>query len=94
MKKVWFLGEECSLKLGKYANGQVAIQLICEDGSPMGVATAAVEGVELADGEVLIKDYSENSGMLSALIVAGIVKDTERRVKSGFVELAVCKLMK
>lgn len=49
--------------------------------------------VPLAPHEVLIKDYSENQGMLAALMAAGIVRDTGRRVACGFVELAVVEIV-
>ena len=47
----------------------------------------------LEDGEILVKDYSENEGLLACLVKEGVVEDTGRRIPSGFVELPVCKLL-
>lgn len=41
---------------------------------------------------VFIKDYSENEGILAALIEAGIVEQPHRRITQGFVTVPVCKL--
>lgn len=73
MNKVIFLGEACSVKLGKYPNGRTAIELICEDGSPMATATINIPEIVLEPNEVILKTYSENEGMLEALREAGIV---------------------
>jgi hypothetical protein len=41
----------------------------------------------------LIKDYSENEGMLEALEEAGIVKFAYKDVQVGFVTIPICKLL-
>jgi len=46
----------------------------------------------LAPGEILIKDYSENEGMLDALVAAGVVSDTGRRIQSEYAVIPVAKL--
>jgi len=91
-KTVWFAGENCTIQWGKYPNGRVAIQLMCADG-PMARATVNIPEYEPDFDEVLIKDYSENEGMLDALVKAGIVKDTGKRAFSGYVTIPVCKLL-
>jgi hypothetical protein len=48
--------------------------------------------VMMQPDEILIKDYSENEGMLDLLIKEGVVTDTGHRVQSGFVEIPICKL--
>ena len=87
----------CRLKYGFYAvgNGRIAIQLIhAETGELVSVATVNLPHVALRHDEVLIKDYSENEGMLEALVNAGVVEDTGKRVASGYVEIPVCRLLK
>jgi len=93
MKKVMFAGELCSLQFGNYGNGRLSIQLADRHGEPYGRATVNLPDEVLGEDEVFIKDYSENEGMLSALIEAGIVADTGRRVRTGYVEVPVCKLL-
>lgn len=45
-------------------------------------------------GEIFIKDYSENEGILDALIKAGILVDTGKRIKvSPWVEVAICRII-
>jgi hypothetical protein len=89
---VFFAGEHCTIEWAKYDNGRVAIQLWCSEG-PMARATVNVPEYEPDFDEVLVKDYSENEGMLKALIDSGIVKDTGKRVHTGYVTLPVCKLL-
>lgn len=95
MKTVQFKKWLCVLKFGQYSNGRTAIELKDSvSGSPVAVATVNVPDVYLEKDEVIIKDYSENEGMLDTLVEAGIVQPTGRKVKSGFVECEVCKLVK
>lgn len=82
-----------TVKLGKYSNGRVAIHLDdVNDGYPYATATVNIDNVLLADDEVLIKDYSENEGMLNFLIKNNIVTPTPNGVQSGFVWLPVAVL--
>jgi hypothetical protein len=78
------------IQLHKYENGRTAIQLIdATDGEPYAVASVNMPNVLLADNEVLIKDYSENLGILDFLIKNNIVTPTPNGVNSGFVWLPV-----
>ena len=82
-----------SIKLGKYANGRTSINLMdVEDNQPYAVASVNLPDVLLLDNEVLIKDYSENEGMLEFLTTNNIVVPTDRWVTSGFVDIQVCVL--
>jgi len=93
---VHFAGFRCSVHLARYcyAPDQIAIQLRDADsGEPVATATAAVPEQALPSNLVLIKSYSENEGMLDALVAAGLVRDTGERVPSGRVQLAVCELL-
>lgn len=93
MKKVMFNGEMLSVEFGSYASGNTLIQLLDAEGMPYARATINIPTEELGDKEVFIKDYSENAGMLSALLEAGIVADTGRKVRTGYVEVPVCKIL-
>lgn len=95
MKIVNFLEEDCILQFGKYGNGRTAIQLVSNDEMKELIATATVNIVDArcdAD-EVIIKDYSENDGMLAALVYAGVVSNPVRYAGSGYVSCPVCKLL-
>jgi hypothetical protein len=90
LPKVKFLGEECTVHLEAYMRGGHALQLKCEDGSPMAMATTWVEG--LGPQELAIKDYSENEGVYDLLLEAGVIEPYHRTINSGFVELKVTTL--
>jgi hypothetical protein len=77
----------------KYQDGNNAMQLVdAETGEPYMTATATL-GTNLKDKYVLIKNYSENSGILEALIEQGVIKDTGVMFPTGYVELHLCELL-
>lgn len=85
---------ECELKFKAYSNGRTAIELVDHiDGSPIAVATVNLPDEPLDESEVFIKDYSENEGMLVALINANIISYPISFVESGFVTIPKCKLL-
>lgn len=88
-------GVECVVSAGCYGSGgATALQLVEKStGAPYATATVNVPGAALAADEVLVKDYSENEGMLEALVRAGVVEDTGRRVGIGYVEAVVARLL-
>ena len=82
-----------SIKLDKYANGRTRICLLDSiDNEPYAVATTNLPDVLLLDNEVIVKDYSENEGMLEFLTANNIVFPTDKWVSTGFVDLQVCTL--
>jgi hypothetical protein len=85
-----------AVNLRKYNNGRTAIELLEMDPAygyfPYATATVNVPEVLLADNEVLVKDYSENEGVLDFLIKYNIVTPTPNGVHSGFVWLPVAIL--
>ena len=93
MKTIRFKQWNCLVDTtGEYQDGSKAIELIDqEDGSPVMVASVWVPGLE--EGEVAIKHYSENEGILDVLIEEGIVTKPHRKVHSGFVTIPVCKFV-
>jgi hypothetical protein len=91
-----FQGEQVTVDTSRqYTNGRVAIQLISvEDNEPYAVASVNVPDARLESDEVIIKDYSENEGMLEFLLQNNIVTLTDRKIQSGWVTMPVCKLIK
>lgn len=84
---------DCQLEFGYYQNGRPAIELIdTEDGQPIATATVNIPDYPLLDNEMFIKDYSENEGMLEALVKAEIVVDTGKRITQGFVTIPIVTL--
>lgn len=92
-KTVKFRDWNCVVVKREYDNGRPALQLIdAEDGSPIARATVNLPDVELGPNQVIVKSYSENEGMLEALVAADVALPV-RMIRTGFVEVPVCELM-
>ena len=89
--KLKFRGENLLLFKGEYAEPpNTALQLVCETGEPF--MTASVNIDEVGPGQVAIKNYSENEGVMDALIEAGVISQPLFWEQSGFVRIPVCAL--
>ena len=87
--KAWF----CYINIAHYANGRIAIQLFdVESSAPVAVATVNIPEVELDADEIIIKDHSENEGMFSALLQAGLIESTGNYAQSGYVTYPIAKM--
>lgn len=76
-----------------YNDGKIRIQLYDSvDGTPYATATAST-GENLEQGEVAIKNWSENEGILDFLVQNKIVRSPHRFVSSGYVEIPICELI-
>ena len=92
---VEFSGYVCVLQKHYYHNGRRGIILADKDsGARVAVATVNLDDVSIQDDTVLIKDYSENKGMLKCLVDARIISKPMSTHKVGFVEIYKCKLLK
>jgi len=85
--------EEGSIQFKRYRNGQIAMQHYNNKGIPNATLTVAVDNCPLSDKEVLIKDWSENDGVLHDLIKHEIVSKPVREVVSGYASIHVCRLL-
>jgi tRNA A37 threonylcarbamoyladenosine synthetase subunit TsaC/SUA5/YrdC len=86
-------GIECSVVFGEYGNNRVAIQLVTNSGEPYMTATINIPKEPLGKDEVIIKNFSENEGILQALIASGHISEPVRAIPTGFVYGLVCKLL-
>ena len=76
-----------------YNDGKIRIQLYdSKDGTPYATATASIKE-ELEPGEVAIKNWSENEGMLDFLVEHKFIEKPHRFVEQGFVRIPICKLI-
>lgn len=82
--EVNFLEWRCHAVMERYADGGgLSLRLIdAEDQSSIARATVNLHDQESSDDEVFIKNYSENAGVLDALIAADLLTDTGRTVRS------------
>lgn len=85
---------ECAVEFCRYMdNDRPAIQLVDgETWEPIATATVNLPDVEMEEDEVAVKTYSENEGMLEALLEAGVVTELVRFEYSGFVTIPIYKL--
>jgi len=92
--KIRFRGQNCPIQLTKYAHGNPALLILDEEsGQRIAVASVNLPRGQVGEGEIAIKDWSENEGMLAALIEAGVVSQPLREVLSGFVKIPICTLL-
>lgn len=93
MTIVKFKGSNYVPMLRWYEDGNMAIELLTyRTLESNGIIATTNLGMKMPDNFVLIKDYSENEGMLKALVDAGIIKDIVGYEHSGFVTIPVAML--
>ena len=101
-KRIKFRNWDCELVQQQYQNGRLALQLVAWDndsdkdvvkGELIASCTVNMPDVPLEPNEVLIKNYSENQGMLAALLIAGVVRKTEKSVQSGWAKISICEIL-
>lgn len=82
-----YLDDDVYISLGRYQDKSIAIRLnLALTGEPLSVPTVCLAqyGEIPAEGNVFIKDWEENEGILKGLQEAGIVGDVVREVPAGF----------
>lgn len=98
-RNVLFNGENLFVTKSHYSSrpSRIKLQLFDEEGYPALTATKAInEKLTTIDKDkqhTLIKNYSENEGILQALVDAKIVEATEVVVNVGFEKLHVVKVL-
>ncbi len=94
MATVTFNGVECRIVMSKYlSTDNASIQLIdLTDGTPYAMATVNT-GNTLPSGMVAIKNYSENEGVLEALLQAGVIEWRGDTANQGYTKLHLCYLV-
>ena len=85
---------EVYLSFGKYRNGRTSIELLdARDHEPVMVATVNIDNALLHGDEIIIKDYSENEGVLDFLVRNEIVSHPKHWVATGWVACPVVDLL-
>jgi hypothetical protein len=79
----------------KYRQGdRTALELVDhKTGEPVAMATVNIPEEPIEKDEVIIKNWSENEGILQALIKGGIISKPIRETKTGYATAYVCKLL-
>jgi len=77
-----------------YSNGRTALRAVdCDTGEPIAMLTVNIPEITLEPGQVLIKDYSENEGVLESLLLAAVVEPLAV-IPCNHAEVILCKLIK
>lgn len=92
MKEMKFKSYDCVVKKTKYMNnGNLALMLLNKENGEM-VALITVNGNDkFPPDTALVKDYSENEGMLEAITEAGLVEEVIGYAPLGFVIAPIVK---
>ena len=90
-----FMQQVLEVALTRYAAApQTAIILYHQaTGEQWCVASVCLSQYRQAADEVYVKNWSENEGLLDALVAGGIVENTGRVLPTGFVQANVCRLL-
>lgn len=92
-KTIKVFGTECKIGLKKYYNGNTVIELHTTDTHELFAVASVNLETKLPKGQIYIKDYGENEGILRELMEQGIVSEPLRYEPSGFVTIPVCNLL-
>lgn len=76
----------------RYVNGNLRIELLDEEGYPYAIASTNIPSLKLGDDEIVVKDYSENKGILAFLLQHNIVELTSRAVRVGMELCEICRV--
>ena len=91
--KARYVDELCNVVIQRVC-GHLNLKLTDVDGMPVARVSFFDPGVNLEENEILAKDWSENEGIVEALIEAGVLEDTGARVMYAYGQLLgrVCKV--
>jgi len=91
--KIKFDGGEFTLLKRKYSSGHTRLDLVDDEGDPYMNVTYPPP-LFIDKDMILVKNYSENEGILKALEDQGVVKatGTELIFTGAFVGLNICKV--
>ena len=89
-----FKGTDCILHKLKYVNGRTALELTeAETGESFLTVSKNIPTENLSSNEIIIKDYSENDGILRCLAEIGVISYPKRWITQGWVSLPICDLL-
>lgn len=83
----------CSIQFNRHPNKFWTITILDEFYHPLFNVTKIIPELKLKPSQVLVKNYSENAGILKELIKHNILLDTGATVDTGFVSLHLCELL-
>ncbi len=85
---------DCTIQHDYYQdNFRPSIRIIDLNGHPIMTASVNIPDEPCEPDHTYIKDWSENEGILQALLDAGIIKDTGKSVEIGFVSAKYVQIL-
>ncbi len=84
--------EECEFRTGRYANGNLSLNMIDRDGNPLAELSLEAPGVAQSPDEIILKIYGENQEIAARLLTAKILTQTPRHIFVGGAFCPVCKV--
>ena len=83
---------EEQLHLNRYYNGQLAVFVLSNRKEPIAEISIKHDSVELAPNEFILKDYSENKGLVSKFLETGLINPTNRFILVGSHLCPICQI--
>lgn len=74
-----------------YTEGGLALRLV-KDHEPYATITTCLPDVELGEGEFHVKTWSENEGLVEALLESGVLQTTGECSRAGYAQALRCRL--
>lgn len=92
MKEVNFKGHNCVIKSSKYTNNDNLALVLLDNESGELIAHVTVNSDKKFPSDVaILKDYSENEGLLDVIIESGLIVEVLGSVPLGYVTAPVVK---
>lgn len=92
--KTKYIDAECIIERGEYSNGRPALVLVdAATYERQATATVNLPEVDCPAGHAFIKNYSENEGMLEALVAAGVISEPIAWIEGGYATFPLCKIL-
>jgi hypothetical protein len=93
---VMFRGKAYAVRQARFAEAwRPCVILIGDEDDPADYLKVSlnIPEVDLNENETIVKNYSENDGVLDTLIGAGILAPTGRTVDGGFTAHPICRIL-
>lgn len=89
-----YIDEEVVVKKSTYEeNGRLCLRLQSTDGEALMTVSSNLGEFEIANDSIFVKTYSENEGVMEALIEAGVLTEPKGSVSSGFCDFPICRVL-
>ena len=81
-----------TIHISTYADGNTCLQAVDDEGFPAGILSVNLPETNINANHVWIKSWSENEGVLTALVESGLVKPLGITQPTGFCAAALVEL--